>query len=59
MCMTITDNRGPYEAPEECEVRIEEMIKDLIGMWSQYNMPMVFKWTGCLDPTEQSKGTST
>ena len=59
MCMTITDNRGPYETPEQCEVRIEEMIKDLIGMWSQYNMPMVFKWTGCLDPTEQSKGIST
>ena len=29
MCMQITDSRGPYDTAERCEVRIEEMIKDL------------------------------
>ena len=31
MCMTITDNRGPYDTSEKCEARIEEMIGDLIS----------------------------
>jgi len=57
--MTITDNRGPYETSEKCEERIEEMIGDLISLWTYTRTPMVFKWTGCLDPFEQSKGTST
>jgi len=60
MCMQITDNRGPYDTAERCEVRIEEMIKDLIDVWTVFETPMLFKWTGCFDPTEQyKKGTST
>ena len=59
MCMTITDNRGPYDTSEKCEARIEEMIGDLISLWTYTRTPMIFKWTGCLDPFKQSKGTST
>ena len=59
MCMQITDNRGPYKTSEKCEERIEEMIGDLISLWTYTRTPTVFKWTGCLDPFKQSKGTST
>ena len=54
MCMTITDNRGPYETEARCEERIDEMIHDLIGLWMTYRVPMIFKMTSCLtgDGTE-------
>ena len=54
MCMTITDNRGPYQTEERCKERIDEMAYDLIGLWPTHRMPMVFKMTSCLkgDGTE-------
>ncbi len=54
MCMTITDNRGPYETEERCKERIDEMAYDLMGLWTTYRMPMIFKMTSCLtgDGTE-------
>jgi len=57
MCMTITDNRGPYETEERCKARIEEMSEDLIGLWISQKMPMVFKITSCV--TDDQKGIQT
>lgn len=55
-CMTATDNRGPYETAERCEQRIVEMVRDVQAVWKQNNMPMVFRWTGCI---KNNKGEST
>ena len=53
MCMTITDNRGPYETEARCEERIDEIIHDLIGLWMTYRVPMVFKMTSCVMPDKK------
>ena len=50
MCMTITDNRGPYETEEQCKTRIGEMATDLITLWTNTRTPMVFKMTSCVHP---------
>lgn len=50
MCMTITDNRGPYDTEDKCKARIVEMTQDLIGVWVSNRMPMVFKMTSCVHP---------
>jgi hypothetical protein len=58
MCMTITDNRGPYETEEQCKTRIGEMAKDLINLWTSNRMPMVFKMTSCVHPDELAEKTA-
>jgi len=50
MCMTITDNRGPYDTENQCKERIGEMATDLINLWTTIRMPMVFKMTSCVHP---------
>jgi len=50
MCMTITDNRGPYDTENQCKERIGEMATDLIDLWTKIRMPMVFKMTSCVHP---------
>jgi hypothetical protein len=52
MCMTITDNRGPYDTEEQCKARIGEMAYDLVGLWTKERMPMTFKMTSCVHPDE-------
>jgi len=52
MCMTITDNRGPYDTEDRCKARIGEMVHDLMGLWTSQRMPMVFKMTSCVHPDE-------
>ena len=48
-CMTITDNRGPYETEKRCIERIGEMTYDLMGLWTSTRTPMVFKMTSCVE----------
>ena len=50
MCMTITDNRGPYDTENQCKERIGEMATDLIDLWTKIRMHMVFKMTSCVHP---------
>jgi len=50
MCLTITDNRGPYDTEDRCKTRINEMANDLIDLWTTMKMPMVFKMTSCIHP---------
>lgn len=49
MCMTIFDNRGPYQTEQACKERIGEMAFDLMGVWTSQQMPMIFKMTSCLE----------
>ena len=57
MCMTITDNRGPYDTEDRCKARIGEMAYDLMGLWTSQRMPMVFKMTSCVHPDELAEKT--
>ena len=50
MCMTIVDNRGPYDTEDKCKARISEMAENLIGVWVSFQMPMIFKMTSCVHP---------
>jgi len=52
-CFQLVDNRGPYPTAEQCEVRIEEMVKDTIVMWHKHNAPILVKGWKC----EQDVGT--
>jgi 23S rRNA A2030 N6-methylase RlmJ len=51
-CMTIIDNRGPYNTENECKERIGEMAQGLINLWTSERVPMVFKMTSCVHPDE-------
>ena len=52
MCMTISDQRGPYDTEDECKERIGEIAEDLIGLWTSTRTPMVFKLVSCVHPDE-------
>ena len=52
VCMTITDNRGPYKTEEQCKTRIGEMAYDLVSFWTKERMPMAFRMTSCVHPDE-------
>ena len=53
-CMTITDNRGPYDTEKMCQTRLEEMVDDLVELWSANKMPMEFKLLACTYPDGQT-----
>lgn len=46
-CMTITDNRGPYDTEQQCKNRLEEMVGDLTVMWGRFKMPFTFRLLAC------------
>tara|TARA_E500000178_G_scaffold287735_1_gene290099 strand:- start:30143 stop:30358 length:216 start_codon:yes stop_codon:yes gene_type:complete len=51
-CIKVEDQRGPYNTQEQCEARLAEITKDLIGMWTQYQLPFVFKGHYCTVDTD-------
>ena len=59
MCMTIVDNRGPYDTEDKCKTRISEMAENLIGVWVSFQMPMVFKITSCVILSLRSRNIDT
>ena len=46
-CEEVRDTRGPYATKHRCEVRIQEMIKDL-PEYRPYSYPKAYK---CDEPT--------
>ena len=56
-CLTIIDNRGPYETAARCEQRMQEMVGDLSTFWTEQRMPMGYKFMACID--DYKKGIPT
>ena len=57
-CLTIIDNRGPYQTVKRCEERMVEMVGDLSVFWIEQEMPMGYRSMECIDK-KPKKGTAT
>lgn len=57
-CLTIIDNRGPYDTAIRCEERMQEMVGDLSTFWTEQKMPMGYKVMECIE-AKPKKGTPT
>jgi len=57
-CLTIMDNRGPYDTAKRCEERMVEMVGDLSVFWIEQEMPMGYRSMECIDKNP-NEGTAT
>jgi len=48
MCVQITDTYGPYATEKECQVRIDEMLGQLVKLLLDNRIPLVFKSAQCI-----------
>ena len=48
-CLTIVDNRGPYETTARCEVRVIEMVTDLSAFWMKQKLSMAYRSMECVE----------
>ena len=54
-CLTIVDNRGPYDTTARCEERMYEMVGDLTTFWMKEKLYMSYRVMECVEG--YNKGT--
>ena len=54
-CLTIMDNRGPYQTAKRCEERMVEMVGDLSVFWIEQEMPMGYRSMECIQRDKEKK----